>query len=70
MLLIVKFVFWCHIIQVPVTEQELKGKSRKKDVEKTSKSGDEQDEKNQSACEGKVCRNEKLISYIILRNQY
>ncbi|OWR46442.1 hypothetical protein KGM_206327 [Danaus plexippus plexippus] len=39
--------------KVPVTEQELKGKSRKKDVEKTSKSGDEQDEKNQSACEGK-----------------
>ncbi|KAL4705928.1 hypothetical protein ACJJTC_017510 [Scirpophaga incertulas] len=41
--------------KVPVTEQELKGKSKKKDIEKTSKSGDEKDgDKSQaSACEGK-----------------
>ncbi|KAH9631317.1 hypothetical protein HF086_012568 [Spodoptera exigua] len=41
--------------KVPVTEQELKGKSKKKELEKSSKSGDEKDgEKSQaSACEGK-----------------
>lgn len=43
-------------LQVPVSEQELKGKSKKKELEKSSKSGDEKDgEKSQaSACEGKV----------------
>ncbi|XP_049873048.1 translocation protein SEC62 isoform X2 [Pectinophora gossypiella] len=40
--------------KVPVSEQELKGKSKKKDLEKTSKSGDEKDgDKAGSACEGK-----------------
>ncbi|XP_026734376.1 translocation protein SEC62 [Trichoplusia ni] len=41
--------------KVPVSEQELKGKSKKKELEKSSKSGDEKDgEKSQaSACEGK-----------------
>lgn len=43
------------MFQVPVSEQELKGK-KKKEIEKSSKSGDEKDgEKSQaSACEGKV----------------
>ncbi|VVD05881.1 unnamed protein product [Leptidea sinapis] len=41
--------------KVPVSEQELKGKSKKKEIEKSSKSGDEKDgDKSQaSACEGK-----------------
>ncbi|CAH0398468.1 unnamed protein product [Chilo suppressalis] len=47
--------------KVPVSEQELKGKSKKKDMEKTSKSGDEKDgEKSQtSACEGKESKEGK-----------
>ncbi|CAK1579997.1 unnamed protein product [Parnassius mnemosyne] len=46
--------------KVPVSEQELKGKSKKKDAEK-SKSGDEKDgEKSQaSACEGKDTKESK-----------
>lgn len=52
--------------QVPVSEQELKGKSKKKELEKSSKSGDEKDgEKSQaSACEGKVLCNLCFISII------
>ncbi|XP_050558788.1 translocation protein SEC62 isoform X2 [Spodoptera frugiperda] len=47
--------------KVPVTEQELKGKSKKKELEKSSKSGDEKDgEKSQaSACEGKDSKDTK-----------
>ncbi|CAG9786571.1 unnamed protein product [Diatraea saccharalis] len=47
--------------KVPVSEQELKGKSKKKEIEKTSKSGDEKDgEKSQaSACEGKDSKDGK-----------
>lgn len=47
--------------KVPVTEQELKGKSKKKELEKSSKSGDEKDgEKSQaSACEGKDTKDTK-----------
>lgn len=48
-----RVLLFLHPFQVPVTEQELKGKSKKKEA---SKSGDEKDgEKSQaSACEGKV----------------
>ncbi|XP_046966052.1 translocation protein SEC62 isoform X2 [Vanessa cardui] len=47
--------------KVPVSEQELKGKSKKKDIEKSSKSGDEKDgEKSQaSACESKDTKDNK-----------
>lgn len=47
--------------KVPVSEQELKGKSKKKESEKISKSGDEKDgEKSQaSACEGKDTKDGK-----------
>ncbi|KAI8436567.1 hypothetical protein MSG28_010094 [Choristoneura fumiferana] len=46
--------------KVPVSEQELKGKSKKKDADKTSKSGDEKDgEKTQSAGEGKDTKDGK-----------
>ncbi|KAJ0176789.1 hypothetical protein K1T71_007968 [Dendrolimus kikuchii] len=47
--------------KVPVSEQELKGKSKKKELEKASKSGDEKDgEKSQaSACEGKDTKDTK-----------
>ncbi|XP_072949029.1 translocation protein SEC62 isoform X2 [Epargyreus clarus] len=47
--------------KVPVSEQELKGKSKKKELEKASKSGDEKDgEKSQaSACEGKDTKDSK-----------
>ncbi|XP_030041259.2 translocation protein SEC62 isoform X4 [Manduca sexta] len=47
--------------KVPVSEQELKGKSKKKEIEKASKSGDEKDgDKSQaSACEGKDTKDAK-----------
>ncbi|XP_038209613.1 translocation protein SEC62 isoform X1 [Zerene cesonia] len=44
--------------KVPVSEQELKGKSKKKDIEKSSKSGDEKDDKA-SATEGKEKENKE-----------
>ncbi|XP_039753581.1 translocation protein SEC62 [Pararge aegeria] len=43
--------------KVPVTEQELKGKSKKKDAEKSGKSGD--DEGKTSACESKDTKDGK-----------
>ncbi|XP_045486963.1 translocation protein SEC62 isoform X1 [Pieris rapae] len=45
--------------KVPVSEQELRGKSKKKDVEKSSKSGDEKDGDKASASEGKDKDKEK-----------
>ncbi|CAK1556449.1 unnamed protein product [Leptosia nina] len=39
--------------KVPVSEQELRGKSKKKDIEKSSKSGDEKDGDKASASESK-----------------
>ncbi|XP_034832103.1 translocation protein SEC62 [Maniola hyperantus] len=45
--------------KVPVTEQELKGKSKKKDSDKSGKSGDEKDEGKASACESKDTKDSK-----------
>ncbi|XP_045773128.1 translocation protein SEC62 [Maniola jurtina] len=45
--------------KVPVTEQELKGKSKKKDADKSGKSGDEKDDGKASACESKDTKDGK-----------